>query len=95
MAKKQKQKKTKSTAKPMAVDGPVDSQPSAMDTSEATTRVAAAHSGIKKKQPQRRARRIRKEKALEKALSLMEKTKEKSQKDQCKSARVLSLKGLY
>ncbi|KAI5075224.1 hypothetical protein GOP47_0009300 [Adiantum capillus-veneris] len=66
-----------------------------MDTSEAVIKIGPLHSGITKKQPQRRAQRLRKEKAIEKALSTMDKSQEKSQKIQLKSTRVLSVKGLY
>lgn len=98
MAKKHKQKKSKSTAKPMAVDAAKEAQPVAMDTSEVSTtaiKVAVGHSGIKKRHAQRRAQRLRKERALEKAVSTSEKKQEKTQKNQLKSERVLSLKGLY
>ncbi|KAH7426586.1 hypothetical protein KP509_10G007200 [Ceratopteris richardii] len=93
---KNKQKKRKNTSKPMLIDETPGDETTGMDTSEVTINVAAVGSGIvKRSKGQRRAQRLRKEKAIEKALSLMDKTEEKSQKTQLKAVRVSAVKGLY
>eukprot|EP00246_Nothoceros_aenigmaticus_P004589 TRINITY_DN1617_c0_g1_i2.p1 TRINITY_DN1617_c0_g1~~TRINITY_DN1617_c0_g1_i2.p1 ORF type:complete len:114 (-),score=24.03 TRINITY_DN1617_c0_g1_i2:232-573(-) len=91
----------------VSADAPPASQHApedAMDTSEV---VVTSHKlsvnkpgksrsrGIAKVVPKRRAVKIRKQKAVEKALSMMEKSAEKRQKLGLKADRIMTLKKLY
>eukprot|EP00249_Psilotum_nudum_P002603 c15721_g1_i2 orf=394-714(-) len=76
----------------------LESEHEDMDTTEVSItalKVKPSRSAMKKQSMKRRAQRLRKEKAIQKALSTHDKQQEKLHKDQLKTERVWSMKKLY
>ncbi|KAK6934325.1 hypothetical protein RJ641_034480 [Dillenia turbinata] len=97
MAKNRKNKK-KTVSAPMDIsDHNLASPPQAMDTSEPGVSMPASGALSRKKKgvPMKRAKNVKKQKAIAKAISMQEKSVEKVLKNESKAMRTHSAKQLY
>ncbi|KAI4322883.1 hypothetical protein L6164_022534 [Bauhinia variegata] len=98
MAKNRNGKKRNGAASMDISEPPVSDVPQAMDTSESVAQGPVSGDPIrklKKGRPMKRAKNVRKMKAIAKAVSKNEKTAEKVSKNESKKVRIQSAKKLY